>query len=215
MFQPFLCSEHYNSQVIELSTENSLQQTTQRLKETLKDQPVVLVGFSMGGILALDFIRHYSEQVIGLCLLNSNCHEDLPGREEGRNQHIAIAEKQGVASLIQSVYLPVYFSNTQCSEAQIVVEMAEELGLDVLKAQFNILSKRPNSETLLSQFDKPKLFLGARNDIPCPVEHQQFMSLIAQEAELHIIDNAGHFAPLEKPQEIKTIIEQWVVKYYD
>ena len=215
MFQPFLSSAHYNSVVIEFSTENSLLHTTQRLKETLEDQPIVLVGFSMGGILAFDFIRHYPDQVIGLCLLNSNCHEDLPGREEGRNQHIEIAEKQGLTSLIQSVYLPVYFKNTQCNEAQVVVDMAKALGINVLKAQFNILSQRPNSESLLSQFDKPKLIIGAENDIPCPVKHQQYMSLLSQDAELHIIKNTGHFAPLEKPNIIKHIIEQWVVTYYD
>ena len=215
MFEPFLNSEHYNSLVIQPSNENSLQQTTQLIKNTLKDQPIILVGFSMGGMLAYDFIRLYPNQVIGLCLLNSNCHEDLPGREEGRYQHIKIAEKQGLSSLIQSIYLPVYFKNTQSDEAQIVVDMAEELGLEVLKAQFNILTHRPNSEAILTEFNKPKLIIGAENDIPCPVEHQQYMTLLAQDAELHIIKNAGHFAPLETPKEIKNIIEQWVVKYYE
>lgn len=215
MFQPFLSSEQYHSVVIDLRLEDSLAKTTELIKQQVNDSPVILVGFSMGGMLAFDFIRKYPEQVKGLCLLNSNCHEDLPGRKVGRDQHLLLAMQQGMEKLMTQVYLPVYFSKPECAEANLVQDMAIELGVEVFNAQLLILANRPDSKDTLANFTHPILIIGAENDLPCPPEHQQDMALSNDNAEITIIENAGHFAPLEQPEQIKSLLEQWVSKNYD
>ena len=78
-----------------------------------------------------------------------------------------------------------------------------------------ILGSRPSSIETLASFDKPTLIVGSSNDLPCPPEHQQDMAQLNQQAELHILPDVGHFAPIEKPNQIKQLIEQWVSKHYE
>lgn len=215
MFQPLLQNDDYDSLVIDLQLEDSLAKTTQLIKQKVEDKPVILVGFSMGGMLAFDFIRHYPDQVAGLCLLNSNCHQDLPGRKVGRDQHLLLAMQQGMKELMTQVYLPVYFSDPTSVQAQIVLTMAESLGVETFNAQLQILANRPDSSQTLASFDKPVLIIGAENDLPCPPQHQQEMAQLSQQAQLHILKQAGHFAPLEQAQTIKQLIASWVTKHYE
>lgn len=214
MFQALLTSDHYHSKVIDLTTQASLAETSELMKCKLSNTPVILVGFSMGGMLAFDFIRRYPKQVIGLCLLNSNCHADLPGRKAPREQHFILAEQQGITTLMQEVYLSLYFSKPDNPFASQVVTMAEQIGIDGFKAQLNILSNRPDSQQTLNEFSSPTLIIGGEHDLPCPVSHQEYMAEQCSNSELHIIKNAGHFAPLEQSDQVKTLIEHWVIKHY-
>lgn len=214
MFQAFLDSDYYHSQVIDLTEQDSLSATSELIKAKVAEKPVVLVGFSMGGMLAFDFIRRYPSQVIGLCLLNSNCHADLPDRKASREQHFLLAEQQGIATLMQEIYLPLYFSKPNNPFASQVVTMAEKIGIHGFQAQLNILSNRPDSRQTLAEFSHPTLIIGAQQDLPCPVSHQEYMAEHCSHCELHIIENAGHFAPLEQSEQVKTLIEHWITTHY-
>ena len=99
VFDGLVKSDLYHSLVLDLATENSLSTTTAKLKQLVGEQSVILVGFSMGGMLAFDFIRHYPEQVLGLCLINSNCHADQVTRKAGRTQQFQLAQQQGLAQV--------------------------------------------------------------------------------------------------------------------
>lgn len=200
---------------VALGEQSSLTEVTHLIKASVQDMPVILIGFSMGGMAAFDFIRSYPEQVKGLILLNSNCHADLPGRKTGRDQHLKLALDHGIEHLIRKTYLPVYFSNLDNPNAELVVNMAEKSGINAFKAQLNILANRPDSHDTLKEFPNPVLIIGGENDIPCPPAHQKEMSLLAPKSDLHIINNVGHFAPIEKTEEIAAIINSWLEKNYD
>ncbi len=214
MFQPFINSQHYHSATIDFIEHNSLAQMCAAIKEKVGDTAIIPVGFSMGGMAALEFIRTFPEQVQGLILLNSNCHADLAGRKAGRDEHLTIAKENGLSSLMKNTYLPIYFAESNCPESSVVLAMAEKLGIHTFEAQLQVLAERPDSLLTLSSFQQPTLIIGAENDIPCPVQHQQLMDKAAQNSELHIIENAGHFAALEQPKKINHIINQWVEKHY-
>jgi pimeloyl-ACP methyl ester carboxylesterase len=214
MFQGFINNPRYHCVTIDFIEQSSLAQMCAAIKEKVEDSAVILVGFSMGGMVAFEFIRNFPEQVRGLVLLNSNCHADLPGRKEERDDHLAIAKAKGLASLMKDTYLPIYFYEPNCPESSVVLAMAEQLGTKVFEAQLQVLAERPDSLWTLSSFQQPTIIIGAENDIPCPVQHQQLMNKSAPISELHIIENVGHFAVLEQPTKIRHIINQWVEKHY-
>lgn len=214
MFQSLLSSDYYQSEFIDLTEQVSLAETSELIKQKVANAPIILVGFSMGGMLAFDFIRRYPKQVIGLCLLNSNCHADLPGRKAGREQHFLLAQQQGIAKLMHDIYLPLYFSKPNNPFVSQIVAMAEQIGITGFKAQLNILSNRPDSQQTLNAFSPPILIIGGEDDLLCPVPHQEYMAEQCSNSELHIIRNAGHFAPLEQSEQVKTLIEHWVIKHY-
>ncbi|MCG7533193.1 alpha/beta hydrolase [Psychrobium sp. MM17-31] len=215
VFTPIINSEHFNSVSVDVTTESSLSQTTELIKQHIGEQPVILVGFSMGGMIAFDFIRTYPHLVAGLCLINSNCHADLPGRKQTRDLHLAKSKSHGLESVLREHYLANYFSDVNNINAEIVVSMANQLGVEVFESQLSILANRPDSTEELSKFDRPTLIIGSQDDVPCPPLHQIFMAGIVKHSELHILNNSGHFALLEQPQQIKAIIEQWLEQTHE
>ena len=214
MFQPIIDNLKYDSVLIDFKQHDSLQAMSEEVLRLVGDKSFIPVGFSMGGMVAFELIRQVSQQINGLILLNSNAHADLPGRQAGRDRHLEVAKKTSLTNLMQDVYLPVYFENTQSSESQVVLQMAETLGVDVFEAQLKVLAQRPSSLDVLGEFAKPTLIVGGENDLPCPVAHQQLMADTALKPELHILPQCGHFAVLEQPQKIAELINQWVEKYY-
>ena len=211
------CEKKIDSPVVsvQFDTQSSVMEMATKIKNEIGEQSIILVGFSMGGMAAFEFIRTYPHQVKGLILLNSNSHSDLPGRKSGRDAHLELAIEQGLEHLMTQVYLPIYFSNSHVPEAKLVVKMAVQCGVDSFKAQLNILANRPDSTATLQSFIKPVLIIGSEQDVPCPPAHQREMATATVQSELHIIKEAGHFALIEKPNEIAQIINIWLENNYE
>jgi pimeloyl-ACP methyl ester carboxylesterase len=214
MFLPIIDELNCDSVLIDFDQHNSLEAMSNQVLSTVGNRAFIPVGFSMGGMVAFELMRMVPEQLQGLILLNSNAHGDTPTRKESREKHLEFAKKNGLKSLIQQVYLPVYFSNTDCTHCHSVMDMAEKLGLDVFEAQLQVLAARPDSFDVLAANTKPTLIVGADNDLPCPPNQQRLMADSSQSAELHILPNCGHFAPLEQPKKIANIINLWINKHY-
>ena len=215
VFKPMVENLEYDSVLIDYKYHDSLQAMSEEVFRLVGDKPIIPVGFSMGGMVAFELIRRVKEQIRGLILLDSNAHADLPGRQEGRDRHLALAKKTNLTNLMQEVYLPVYFEKSECAESQIVLQMAETLGIDVFEAQLQVIAQRPASLDVLKEFAKPTLIIGGENDLPCPPLHQLMMADVAVNSECHIIPQCGHFAVLEQPQKIAKLINRWIEKYYE
>jgi pimeloyl-ACP methyl ester carboxylesterase len=214
MFLPIVGHLKCDSVLIDYEHHDSLQAMSEEVLRLVGNRPFIPVGFSMGGMVAFELIRRVNDQIQGLILLNSNAHADLSGGQAGRERHLLLAKKTTLTNLMQDVYLPVYFENTQSPECDLVLQMAETLGVDVFEAQLKVLAQRPDSLDVLGSFAKPTLIIGGENDLPCPPEHQYLMADIAGKPELHILSQCGHFAALEQPQDIANFINQWVEKHY-
>lgn len=214
MFLPIINNLEYDSVLINYNQHNSLEAMSDEVFAMVKNRPFIPVGFSMGGMVAFELIRRAREQTQGLILLNSNAHADLPTRKEGRLKQLELAKKNGIEALIREVYLPVYFGDTTCPESEIVLQMAVTLGLDVFEAQLNVLAERPDSLNVLASFSKPILVMGSENDLPCPPAQQKLMADTANNSELHILAQCGHFALLEQPNKVAAFIDQWIRKNY-
>jgi pimeloyl-ACP methyl ester carboxylesterase len=214
MFLPIIDKLEYDTLSIDYALHNSLQSMSNEVLDQVAGRPFIPVGFSMGGMVAFELIRRARQQVQGLILLGSNAHADLPGRKQGRETHLALAKKNGIKTLTQEVYLPVYFADTSGPKSELVVKMAECLGVDVFEAQLKVLAERPDSLDILASYAGPSLILGGENDLPCPPEHQKVMADTAMNSELHILPQCGHFAALEQAQNIAQLIKQWVNKHY-
>ncbi len=90
--------------------ESSLEQMTLSTLEAVNNRPFILAGFSMGGFIIFEILRQNIENHMGSILINSNCHADLPGREEIRLAHLEEAKLTGIRVLIKNKYLSNYLA---------------------------------------------------------------------------------------------------------
>jgi len=62
----------------------------------------------------------------------------------------------------------------------------------------------------LGEIETPTLVLAGRDDFQFPPEHQAILADRLPNAQLALVEFAGHNAPLERPQEVVEIVEQFL-----
>jgi pimeloyl-ACP methyl ester carboxylesterase len=173
------------------------------------DSGAALVGFSMGGMVALAVARRHPGLVKKLALLNSNSHAETPERHAERMQHLEDARQNGIGKALAEHYLPNYLHRPDESSQRLILKMAEQLGTDVFEAQIDALATRPDSGETLDAIHCQTLILGGARDALCPAAHQFEMSRRVRGADLLLLASCGHFSTLERPQAVSRALIEW------
>lgn len=212
----FLNSQFTNLTVetLDLSQVTDLASATATAKAQIGDRPVILAGFSMGGFVALDVLRHFSAQCLGLIMLSSNCHADLTGRKAVRETHHQFARENGIGAMFDQFYAPNYVDDAHVALLPQIKAMAETLGLSVYERQHVILSDRPDSTATLQSATMPVLICAGKNDKLCPESQQLYLQQHAQNPELVLLEACGHFAVLEQPDAVNHAMAQWLNRHF-
>ena len=171
-----------------------------------------IIGFSMGGMVAMEIARQAPQRISKLALLNSNFHADLADRRVARTQHLERAASMGMEYVIRQFYLERYLHQPSPSTDELIINMATELGTACFKAQIKALSSREESGSILERMHKPALILGGNQDSLCPPEIQTRMHQMIEGSELVILEKCGHFSMLEKPQDVNDALRNWYLK---
>jgi pimeloyl-ACP methyl ester carboxylesterase len=172
--------------------------------------PAAVIGFSMGGMVAIALAERYPERVDRLALLNSNVHADLPERAEGRRRLLAEARRVGLRQVIEAHFLKNYLYRGEPDHCRLILDMADEHGLDAFEAQAQALADRPDASATLASFHGNTLILGAQQDLLCPPAVQRDMLRLARNGRMVLLEECGHFAVLEKAREVNRALLDWL-----
>lgn len=176
------------------------------------EQPVHLVGFSMGGYLAALTALQNKPRIASLTLIGSACNalpkSELAMREKTlglikRNQYKGLPEK----------YLNSYFhpSNQQTDgPKQIVKQMERDLGSSVLAAQMRATQPRENLIPKLAKCDFPIYLIHGEQDNLVSQTTLDVMQQGLPNSQLSLVENAGHMLPIEQPLELAKHLAQFL-----
>ena len=177
------------------------------------DGPIVPVGLSMGGIVALDMWRQAPQRLAGLALFATNPGPDTPERLAGRQRQQAVAERVGMEGLVQEVLAPAYFGQ-RLGESRALVgtvtAMAVDAGARSLAAQSEALAGRANSWPSLPDITLPVLVVFGSEDIVCPRHDQLRIIDLLPHATGIELEMTGHLAPLERPDQSGRALRTWL-----
>lgn len=202
--------------VVDHGSANSLPLMAQQL---LRDAPArfALAGHSMGARVAVEVFRQAPERVSRVALLDSG-HLPLPPGDAGeqekekRHQLLHIARTQGVRSMarvwVQGMVHPQRLSDAVLIES--IVQMFERKTPEIFAAQIQALLDRPDASPVLQALDVPTLIACGDQDLWAPVAQHQAMQNLAPHAVLEVIFDAGHMAPMERPQATADVLLRWL-----
>ncbi|RYY09453.1 MAG: alpha/beta fold hydrolase, partial [Cytophagaceae bacterium] len=71
-------------------------------------EPVLLVGHSMGGYVALALAQRYPERVAGLALINSSAYADTEEKRQAREKNSSFVARHGVNKFMESFVRPLF-----------------------------------------------------------------------------------------------------------
>nr|WP_174819368.1 alpha/beta fold hydrolase [Ruegeria lacuscaerulensis] len=171
-----------------------------------------LGGFSMGGVVALEIARRAPDRVSRLCLMATDAQADTPQIAAGREELI-VGAKSG---RLEDVMTRMIGSDTLAPGPERVpvlnevMAMAIDQGPDMFERQMRAMQRRPDQQGGLRHINVPTLVLCGAHDQITPVRKHSFMAEMIPNAELRVIEEAGHMVPLEAPAAVTEALEAWL-----
>jgi pimeloyl-ACP methyl ester carboxylesterase len=171
-----------------------------------------LAGFSLGSQVALEIMRRSSHRVDRLALLSATRGGLPPAVETAIRQAIATIQQGNFEQHLEAVY-PSYVAPGRVQDKilkRCFLEMARAVGMDAGLRQMRALLAVRRPFTNLDQILCPTVVIGGREDRrTTPAAHQALAQNIPG-SELEMVDDAGHFSPLEQPGVVTALLQRWV-----
>ena len=166
---------------------------------------VVLVGLSMGGYIAFEFLRRWKDRVRGLVLIDTRAEPDTLEGKKGRDAAAATAREQGAEAVAETMLPKVLGASTLAGVPTTVERVRAMMAATPVAGMVGALGAmrdRPDSSPLLAELgDIPTLVIVGEEDEVTPVAQARAMANAISGASLVVIRSAGHIPALERPVE--------------
>lgn len=174
------------------------------LMDALKIDKAVLCGLSMGGYIALNAVEKYPECFEALILSDTQCIADTPEAKEKRIKAIENIRENGVEKfadeMIKNLFAPESFITKHDEIASVREMMVNTTTTSVCKTLL-ALSGRKETCSQLNKINMPVLIMVGKEDKITPPAAARFMHENIQNSYLTILEQAGHVANMENPEE--------------
>ena len=171
----------------------------------------ILVGLSMGGIVAMEIARIAQERISQLVLIDTNPYADKPDTTSIREALIKKVEEGKLFEVISEQYIPKYFTHKPENKLKdLCLNMALSLGSEVFISQSRALIGRACQMKALKNLKCETLIIYGREDNICPLSLHLDMQNLLINSELEILDNTGHLSVLENPAEVNSSIYRFL-----
>jgi 2-hydroxy-6-oxonona-2,4-dienedioate hydrolase len=181
--------------------------------------PLVMMGCSMGGGLAMDFALTYPSRAKALIMVDagpSGLQLDVATPSK-----FADAEKAfeaGDLDLVAEIETQIWFDGMDRTPEQVnqaMRELLREMDRTALSHEVKQLGKRlPNTQTpafdRLGDLDIPVLIIVGAHDTPYILAAADYMMEKIQSAKKVIIEDAAHLANMDQPREFQGIIKDFL-----
>ena len=189
----------------------SVGQMANAVLEQAPSAPLSLVGFSLGGYVAMHILRQHADSVARLALISASPYADSEVAIEQRKRLNAAAREDFRRLLVDMGKLVVFPRGPNTESTRIcLVEMGEALGVEEFCQQQEAAMKREDCCDLLAEVDVPTRVLCGRNDLVTPIDGNQRLADGIAGASLEIVEKAGHLLPLERPEVVNRFLLEWL-----
>ena len=173
--------------------------------------PLIVVGHSMGGRIAMEMARLAPDRMRALVLANTGHHPPRDAEMPKRLEMIALGHR-GMSDLAD-VWLPPMIGPDRRDDPALLADlraMVLAATPDQHERQIRALMTRPDAGAHLPDVRCPVLLVSARHDAWSPIaQHQEIADMVA-DSRLVVIEDAGHFAPVERPQAVIAAVTGWL-----
>ncbi|HMV79105.1 MAG TPA: alpha/beta hydrolase [Leptospiraceae bacterium] len=223
--EQFYFQDKYNVQFPDLpgagqfskETVFTVEDMADRVIESLADyEKIVPVGLSMGGYVAMRIADRIPERLAGLVLMDTRAEADPNPVKLKRAGTVKFIRENGADPFLKMFIPDMCSESTRRNQSlmDFLFSIAAENTAEGLSSQVIALQGRMDSEALLSKIGVPTLVLAGAQDLITPKEGMKLMSDKIPGSEFHIIENAGHLSPIERPDIVNPILEKFLGKFF-
>ena len=190
------------------------------LLNTLELQgPLVLMGCSMGGGLAMDFALTHPSRMRALIMVGSGPSGlELDVLTPAKFAEAEKAYKAGDLDLVAEIETQIWFDGTERAPQQVnqaMRKLAYEMNRKALDHEAKKLGKRlPNTDVQafdrLKELNIPVLVIVGAHDTPYILAAADYMIEKISSARKARIEDAAHLPNMDQPQEFQTIVNAFL-----
>ncbi len=166
--------------------------------------PVDVLGFSLGGVLALQLLARAPQRVRRLVLVASNPMPGTPMHRERVQAQQAQWHAQGPQAVADAMLDQASPGATPEVRA-LVRAMAADTPVAAFDAQGELNATRPDGAPALARWRGPLLLVSGQRDPWCGDDKQALLRQARPDALWHALPDAGHYLPLERAQALAQV----------
>ncbi len=206
VWEPVITALGGDAEVADLSTQDNLTRMAQDCLAAYPG-PLRVAGHSMGARVAMEMARLAPDRIERLVLLDTGIHPLKEGEVEKRAEVVAFAHENGMAALAERWLQGMVHEPNRADAAlmKTLTDMVLRKDPDLHERQIKALTDRPDASAYLAEIRCPVLLVVGREDQWSPLSQHQDMLDLLPDARLEVIDDAGHFAPLERPDAVADV----------
>ena len=169
--------------------------------------------FPWGGYVAFEILRRAPERVSKLALIATSARADVPDKSSERLRQIQLAQSGGYPEIVR-VALPTAVHESRTGDQALLEtmrDMALRVGAGAFVRQQRAIMSRPDSRDELASVTCPTLVVCGRQDVITPVLLSEEMAAGIRAAQLVLIEQCNHYAPMERPYAVTALLRQWLL----
>lgn len=170
-----------------------------------------VVGFSMGGYVALEIARLAPSRMKGLAMVSTSSRPDTPEKKSARQALIELS-RIGKFKGVTPRLLPRFFSEASLQDeakTSIVLKMGAEIGQENFMLQQNAIMGRRDQRPNLPSITQPSVVICGTKDVLTPPEESEESARLLPNADLHLLDDIAHMSTLEAPEAVNKALLAW------
>jgi 3-oxoadipate enol-lactonase len=171
--------------------------------DALGVERATIVGNSLGGYVALAFVRMFSERVERLALVCSRLAADTPEQSQHRRELADRIEREKSMSGVIDAYLPRLFAPSAYTERAGLVQDARDIarGLDATAAAATLrgMALRDAAFDIAPDVGVPVLVVAGGQDAIVGTSEAQSVARAFPRGRLAVCPRSGHLPQLEEP----------------
>ncbi len=174
---------------------------------------ILLSGLSMGGYVALRMLEKYPSFFRGAIFFDTRSEADSNEAKIKRAQNIKLLLENGVEKFVEN-FVPQTVAPNALEEnpslKRELLEIAKSQSAEGLASQLLAMQGRTDTTHVLSEISIPSLVVcGELDSITSPESMKNFASKIPNSL-FEVVPKAGHMAPIEKPEIVNQIINNFI-----
>jgi protocatechuate 4,5-dioxygenase alpha subunit len=174
--------------------------------------PVVAIGHSMGGRVALEMVRLAPDRIVRLALIDTGIDRRRETEASSRQVLVDLAFADGMGALADRWLPPMVHVDREGDR-----ELLAPLKAMVMRAtpeqhrrQIQALLDRPDARLNLSSVRCPTLVMVGRQDRWSPLTQHEEIARLIPNAELVVIEESGHMSLVEQPGQVSQALLRWL-----
>lgn len=187
-----------------LVTMNRMAQDVAKLMDQLGIEQAVIGGLSMGGYVALAFVKQFPSRVKALVLADTRAQADTEEGKQTRHQQAEKALSEGMAGIADAM-LPKLLTPDTVSKRPEVVKRVRDMMLKTkpqgAASALLGMAERDDQSEFISTIRVPTMILVGREDALTPLADSEKMQSKIAPSRLVVIENAGHVSNLEQTEQ--------------